>query len=243
MSILPQELMRKNSAESRESSKPISSSDTHKQRFRELMQVSPVEDRPREKNIFSLLEEEEDDDDQVREAMGPAGQVSSPILPSNSSSEQEMQAVPYIPPSQSFSSGASSSASVITPYTTLTADVEALYERMASAMIVMCSSRETETTLFLDNPHFASSQFFGSKITIREFSTAPKAFNIEIASTPNAIACLEAGKQDLLSAFQNGRFNFSVNRIDTHVQSEERPVLHRKESSDHDQQERQGGRE
>jgi hypothetical protein len=102
-------------------------------------------------------------------------------------------------------------------------------------MIVMSSSNEVETTLFLDNP---SSIFCGSRITIREFSTAPKVFNIEIASNAQTIATLDAARSDLLAAFQNGKFNFSVHRFDTEVQrSEERPIFHRRENSDRDQRE------
>lgn len=242
MSIIPQELLRKISAKCQESSKHISSSDVPNQRFRQLMRVTPTDDRPKEKGVFSLIEEEDEreDDDGAASALC-AQPLFSPPPPSSSDQDEEGCAVvaPYAPGSY-LTSGFSSQGAA--PYANFAMDIEALFERMASSMIMMCSSEETETTLFLDNP---SSVFFGSKITIREFSTAPKAFNIEIAAlSAAAIASLEAGKQDLLAAFQNGKFNFSVHRIDTHVQSEDRPVLHRKDDSDHqDQQERQGGRE
>jgi hypothetical protein len=122
----------------------------------------------------------------------------------------------------------------------LSAEMEAAFEKMASCMIVMDASKDMETTLFLDNPHFASSALFGTQITIREFSTAPKAFNIEILSNPTGVALIDASKNDLLSAFRDGNFNFTVNRFDTHIeQTPDRPVFHRKEQGN--QQEQRGG--
>ncbi len=111
-------------------------------------------------------------------------------------------------------------------------EIEVLFEKMASAMIVMCSPGETETTIYLDN---------GTRVTIREFSTAPKAFNVEIASHhTHALATIDAHKQELLSAFHEGNFNFSIHRFETQLQpSEDRPVLHRKERDD----EQKGDRE
>lgn len=245
MSVLPQELMRKISAKSHESSKQISSKDLPDQRFRDLMKVAPIDDKPKEKDVFSLIEEEEKDEDKVSDLLCALPPFFSPKA-SSSDQEQERAAALMAIASLTAQPLAQNPdlSTAAAPHISFSPSVEALFEKMASSMIMMCSSNETETTLFLDNPHFASSLFFGSKITIREFSTAPKAFNIEIASSPTAIAALEAGKQDLLAAFQNGNFNFSVHRIDSHVQQhEERPVLHRKESRDHDQRDRKGGRE
>jgi hypothetical protein len=222
MSGLPQELMRKISAEAHESSEHVHSSTIPNRRFRELMKVTPVDDRPKGKGIFSLLEEESDSENKKEKEK--AALIEAPCAPPT----------PFSTPVSVFS---------IAQHSSLSLDIEVLFEQMASSMIMMSSSGETETTLFLDNPHFASSLFFGSRITIREFSTAPRAFNIEIAAASAAIAVLETGKQDLLAAFQNGKFNFSVHRLDTHLQDDDRPVLHRKENRDHDQQERKGGRE
>ena len=117
-------------------------------------------------------------------------------------------------------------------------EIEALFEKMVSGMIVMCSPSEagvTETTIVLEN---------GTRITIHEFSTAPKAFNVEIASHhPHALAMIDAHKQELLSAVHEGNFNFSIHRFETQLQqSEDRPVLHRKESGD-DSRDQKGGRE
>lgn len=111
----------------------------------------------------------------------------------------------------------------------LSAEIQALFEKMAGTMILLSSSLETETSVFLDAPQFASSPFYGSRITIKEFSTAPKAFNIEIASNPAAVSLLQTHQAALLTSFQQGNFNFSIGRIDTEIQSSDRPLFHRKE--------------
>jgi hypothetical protein len=116
-------------------------------------------------------------------------------------------------------------------------DLDAIFEKIASCMVLMTSSADVETTMIMDKP---GSLFFGTEITIREFSTAPKAFNVEIRSLAQAIQAIEANRNALLSLFERGNFNFSVHRLETFIQNEEKPVLHRKESSD---QEHKGGGE
>ncbi len=114
----------------------------------------------------------------------------------------------------------------------LNAEIEAAFEKMASCMIVMDGSGTLETTLFLDNPHFASSALFGTQVTIKEYCTAPKAFNVEITSNPSGAALIDAAKNDLLMAFREGNFNFTVHRFDTYIeQTSDRPLFHRKEDS------------
>ncbi len=112
----------------------------------------------------------------------------------------------------------------------ISAEIEALFEKMAGTIILACSSLETETSIFLDAPQFSASPFYGTHISIKEFSTAPKAFNIEIATSPAALALLEPHKADLLAFFEKGNFNFSIGRISTHIQESDRPLFHRKES-------------
>lgn len=217
MSVLPQELMRKISSNTREPSENSSATHRPHGRFKELMRVEATDESTGGKNFFTLVEED----------------------------EEKIDGTPSIAPAlalQSLSSGTLSQAlGVIAAPRVLSSELQALFEKMASTMLVMTSSRENETTLFLDK---AGSVFFGTRITIREFSTAPKAFNVEIASHVSAMALIESGKQDLLAAFQNGKFNFSIHRLDTQIEhKQERPVLHRKESSDHGHQDRKGGRE
>ncbi len=116
------------------------------------------------------------------------------------------------------------------------AEIEALFEKMVGTMLVLSSSNESETTVFVDAPQFDRSPFYGTRITIKEFSTAPKAFNIEIASSMLALNVINAHKSALLTAFAKGDFNFSIARFDAEILQENRPLFHRKESVSQDQE-------
>ena len=90
-----------------------------------------------------------------------------------------------------------------------------------------------ETTIHLNSAEYANSRFAGSQIVIREFSTAPLAYNIELIGTPQNAALFEQNVGSLMNAFQAGHHNFTVNRIDTRLASQrpDKPVFHRKETS------------
>ncbi len=153
------------------------------------------------KTVFDLIEEEE-------------------IEPS------QLLAVPPLLQITPFSSAITSPQIVSAPLPT---DIEALFEKMAGSMIVLSSSQESETSLFLDSPQFSSSVFYGTKITIKEFATAPKAFNVEISSSPLALMRIEMHKASLLEAFQKGNFNFSIGRFELGLQDDDRPAFQRKD--------------
>jgi hypothetical protein len=115
-------------------------------------------------------------------------------------------------------------------YANLPAQVMELFDRMAGVMTVMTLSGMTETTITLNAPQFASSVFFGAQIIIQEFSTAPKAFNIQLNGNPQAVALFQGNADDLMAAFQAGNYNFRVNRLETGYLSE-RPLFKRKEKT------------
>lgn len=96
-------------------------------------------------------------------------------------------------------------------------EVAALFEKMASTMLIMDSAGERETTLVLNSDQFATSALFGTRITIKEFSTAPKVFNIEIAADAAGLNLLTTHKDALLAAFENHKLPFSVHRLDTEL--------------------------
>ncbi|MBI2811215.1 MAG: hypothetical protein HYX67_10350 [Candidatus Melainabacteria bacterium] len=155
MSVSPNELLRRIPADARDKSRDrtLEPSDP---RFREWMKVVEVDDRPdgpKEKGIFSLLDEEEE----------PLDGMYTP--PHRLSAEMGEVALP-VPLSAPTVPGIAGSVRIAQ----ISAEFEVLFQKMASAMIVMNSSNETETTLYLDTP---SSVGFGSRSTIRECSTAP----------------------------------------------------------------------
>ena len=121
-------------------------------------------------------------------------------------------------------------AETLPPYATLTPQTMEMFDRMVGVMTVMTLSGVSETTITLNAPQFASSVFFGTQIIIQEYSTAPKAFNIQLIGTPQAVALMQSTEDDLMAAFQAGNYNFRVNRLETGYLSE-RPLFKRKEKT------------
>ena len=122
------------------------------------------------------------------------------------------------------------SSQSLPPYANLTPQVMEMFDRMVGVMTVMTMSGVSETTITLNAPQFASSVFFGTQIIIQEYSTAPKAFNIQLIGTPQAVALMQTNEDDLMAAFQAGNYNFRVNRLDTGYLAE-RPLFKRKEKT------------
>jgi len=216
--MLPKDLLQKISSSSKESSHSATSRPSS--RFRQLMRAEATSDRSKDKSknkdLFSLIAEDEE------KKKEPEGVATAPM------------------PTPLFISAPSTEVSAVAPSGAV-AEIESLAEKMISSMQVLCSSGDTETSLFLNNP---SSLFFGTTVTIREFSTAPKAFNIEIRAASEVLAILNAGKQVLLSNLEKSEYAFSVYRIETHLQqSDERPLFHRKEMQDDHEQDLSGGEE
>lgn len=216
MSILSQNSLRKTSAESRRSQEAPKAKEVPEKDFKELLRAQQISEETRKRNFFALMTEDEEEERENHKALiaGAIDSAPSPALLT-----------------QTDSVSLSSIAAAKT--TELSAEIELLFEKMASCMIVMQSSHEAETTLVLEGPGFASSSLFGTQITVREFSTAPKIFNVEILAGAHAAAIIESNKKGLLSHFENGNFNFSVHRLDTHISKDAwQPLFHRKESKD-----------
>lgn len=117
---------------------------------------------------------------------------------------------------------------ITAPFAHLPAQIADLYERMVGVMTVMTASGISTTTINLDNPKFANSVFFGAQIIISEYSTAPKAFNIQLLGNQQAVNLFTNNAQELVAAFQAGNYNFKVNRIETGYLSAS-PEVKRKE--------------
>lgn len=125
-------------------------------------------------------------------------------------------------------------------YVNFSAQMLDIFERMVGVMTVLKSSGMTQTTIHLTGPQFASSIFNGCQITIQEFSSAPKSFNIQFVGSPQAVQAFEAKIPMINSAFSAGNYDFKVNRLEANLSRTEGPVLHRKEEPsgtwDQDQQ-------
>jgi len=118
-------------------------------------------------------------------------------------------------------------------------EIQAHYYQMVGTIMMMAKTPGVSKTEFLlNNPAFANSKFYGASIEVTRFSTAPDAFNIRLTGTTEAVNAFNQSIPSLMSAFQNGNFNFRINRIEAE-HSTERPVFHRK-GQDSDSSKREG---
>ena len=129
-----------------------------------------------------------------------------------------------------------------TPYAYLHPQIMNILERMVGVITVMSNSGLTETTITLNSPQFASSVFFGAQIIIQEYSTAPKAFNIQLNGNPQALDIFQGNADDLMAAFQYGNYNFKINRLDTGLLREPQHLIQRKEDIGKEPEAQKGGK-
>jgi hypothetical protein len=107
-----------------------------------------------------------------------------------------------------------------------------LFFQMVGTMYVMSGPQGvSRTEVVLNNPAFANSKFYGSTITIEKYATAPDSFNIRLTGSQEAVATFKENIPSLMTAFQNGKFAFKVNRLDVEY-TIEKPVFRRKEKGE-----------
>jgi hypothetical protein len=117
-------------------------------------------------------------------------------------------------------------------YTLLNGEMLALFEKMVSQIFIMQANGLNETTIHLNTSEFSSSIFSGAQIVIREYSTAPLAFNIEFLGTAQNTLYFEQNIASLRAAFASEKRNYSIHRIDSRLQQKgEKPLFHRKEKT------------
>ncbi|MBS0648649.1 MAG: hypothetical protein JSS10_05430 [Verrucomicrobia bacterium] len=106
-------------------------------------------------------------------------------------------------------------------YTSLNSEMLALFEKMVGQITIMLEPNgPTETTINLNSPEYAKSMFYGAQIKIKEYSTAPRAYNIEFYSTERNNRFFRKNIPSLRAAFQ-GEKRFSIHTIETSLLPEE----------------------
>lgn len=133
--------------------------------------------------------------------------------------------LPDTSPAPSFLSASGAS---MPGYASMKAETFQLFERMVMSITVMMDQGIRETVIHLNSREFTL--FGGGQLIIREYSTAPKAFNIEFLGDAHNTALFAKSVDELMKAHQNGRYNYRINRIDTSLLRPEKPVFHRKEN-------------
>jgi hypothetical protein len=85
----------------------------------------------------------------------------------------------------------------------------------------------TQMEISLNNPEYQNSLFYGLKIVITEYKTAPGSYNLELQGNGVQNARLSAESAKLISAFNDNRYNlpFTINRLDISLPKEEKEFL------------------
>ena len=130
-------------------------------------------------------------------------------------------------------SSAPSSVSSITPET------QKIFDKMCSEMVIMHTKASCKTTLILRSLSLRNSPLYGSKVTIEEFSTAPKLFNVTIQTKAPVMEAVNAQMAGFMNFLHSKELAFGINRMETVLLSEEDPFKKEKEEkNDLDQDEK-----
>jgi len=122
---------------------------------------------------------------------------------------------------------AGAAAAAASPY--LGPEALAVYFHMIGTITAMVSPRgDSRTEFVLNAPQFAGSKFYGATISIERYSTAPYQINIRLTGSNDAVNAFNQNLPNLLAAFQNGKFSFTVNRIEAVY---EKPLFRRKSAA------------
>ena len=109
---------------------------------------------------------------------------------------------------------------------------------MVGVMTVEQHKGITTTTVTIN---MKDSIFDGAEIILDHYSSAPNAFNLTIAASPQATALINANVDDLAAAFQQSKLAFEVN-LRRPILLEEHQAFKRKEKvGEEDQKQKKGG--
>ncbi len=137
--------------------------------------------------------------------------------------------LPTLPPD--IQPAAQTAATQAAPY--LRPETMSLFYQMVGTVYVMTgpAATVTRTEIQLNNPAFADSKFYGATITIEKYAAAPDSFNIRLTGNDAAVTAFKDNIPSLMTAFQNGKFNFKINRVEAEY-STIKPVFRRREKGE-----------
>lgn len=106
-------------------------------------------------------------------------------------------------------------------------EVHPIFAQMVGAIVHMTQQGIMRTEVVLTNLS-EKSPFYGARIEITKYSTAANAFNVKLSGSNEAVNAFNKNLPSLMNAFEQGNFNFKIQRIEA-VYSTEKPVFHRRE--------------
>ncbi len=191
----------------------------------EKIQTSASYAAEAQKDLEEIIEQEELTVQEEQEISEAFKKVATRKEEPQKAAAQELTSAPATTLGPLFLSPATQAAPA---YALLDAQTLALFEKMVSLISILKDTGVTETTLHLNTPEFANSPYYGAQIIIREYSTAPLTYNIELIGNPLAADLFRRNLPILRSAFDDPKLRFRVHRLDTSI---ERPVERKEETS------------
>ena len=125
-----------------------------------------------------------------------------------------------------------------TPVSSISQETLKIFDKMCSEMTIMHTEACTKTTITLRSLTLRNSPLYGSKITIEEFNTAPKLFNVTIQTKAPVMEAVQVQMAGFMNFIRNKELAFGINRLDTVLLSEEDSLYKEKEEKndlDHDE--------
>ena len=118
-------------------------------------------------------------------------------------------------------------------YATLSPDVYEIFEKMVGVMTIEMTKGVTTTTVIINKK---DSIFNGAKIILDHYSTAPNAFNVTIAASPEAQEVINTNLASLAAAFEQSKLSFQVN-LRRPILLEEHQAISRKRKAGEEEEE------
>lgn len=110
----------------------------------------------------------------------------------------------------------------------LNPEIAPLFEQMVGQMVIMSTQEGiVQTEVELTSDSFKDSVFYGSKITLEKYATAPDSFNIQLTGSTEAVAIFQASLEPLMESFRKANLNFRIGRLEA-VHEVSRPLFRRK---------------
>ena len=152
-------------------------------------------------------------------------------FPSEKTSHERITLPPTLP--SAIAMQADAACAKAEPFLQANPILPLLFHQIVGTVLVMQQRGITTTEVILNNPQFASSALYESRLVLERYSTAPDSFNIRLIGNPQAVQLFDANMEQLQTAFTNGNFDFRINLIRTEHERE-RFLFHRKEDISRD---------
>ncbi|MBS3904029.1 MAG: hypothetical protein KGZ39_01730 [Simkania sp.] len=113
---------------------------------------------------------------------------------------------------------------------------ELLAEMISSSITHLISNGDKETSMYLEGNWCRGTVLEGVQIVIKEFSTAPLAYNITLRCSPTTLLFLQPHLSALSAALHQEKRPYAIHHLEVELGDTSQFLFHRKSAPDNDQQ-------